>query len=136
MRVWSRKPEGKAKASLIPVRSRLHLAELLHEDLRSGPGGSRILTGSQQAVADDVNRPVLPFREDGAEFQHLVFDKKGHHFGEVHLFLLAVGEAGNLLALNQRLAVRCLDVMQRSRGMTHQGDRLARSKEGFDQLAG
>jgi len=32
--------------------------------------------------------------EDGAQFQHLVLDKEGHHFGEADLFFLAVGETG------------------------------------------
>jgi len=60
-------PEGKS-LPLILVRSLLHLAELLHEDLRGGPGGSGILTSGQQAVADDVNRPIGLLREDGTQF--------------------------------------------------------------------
>src|SRR6476620_10509139 len=65
-----------------------------------------------------------------------MFDKKGHHFGEAHGFLLAVGEAGNFLALNQRLAVWRLDVTQRTRGVTNYGDWLAGGEEGLDQLDG
>ena len=67
----------------------------------------------QQAVTDHVNIPVGLLREDGAQFQHLVFDKERHDLGEADVFFLAVGEAGNFLALNQKLAVRRLDVMQR-----------------------
>ena len=59
-------PEGKSPP-LILVRSLLHLAELLHEDLRGGPGGSGILTSGQQAVAYDVNRPIGLLREDGTQ---------------------------------------------------------------------
>ena len=94
------------------------------------------MSRDQQAVADHVNRPVRFLREDGAQFQHLIFDKEGHNFGETHLFLLAVGEAGNFLALNQKLAVRRLDVMQRPCGMAHDADWLAGSNEGLDQFDG
>lgn len=84
-----------------------------------------VLSRDQQAVADDVRRPVGPLREDGAQFQHLIFDEKRHHFGEADLFFLAVGEAGNFLALHQKLAVRCPDVTQCPCGMTHDPDCLA-----------
>jgi hypothetical protein len=77
----------------------------------AGPEGNWILSRDQQAVADHVNSPICYLREDGAQFQHLIFDKEGHNFSETHLFLLAVGEAGNFLALNKKLAVRRLDVM-------------------------
>jgi hypothetical protein len=50
-----------------------------------------ILSCDQQSVADDVNLPVGLLREDGAQFQHLIFDKEGHDFGEADLFFLAVG---------------------------------------------
>ena len=58
---------GGKSLPLIPVRSLRHFAELLHEDLRSGPGGSRILTSGHQAVAYDVNRPIGLLREDGTQ---------------------------------------------------------------------
>src|SRR5262249_32240702 len=51
-----------------------------------------------------------------------------------HFLLLTIGEACNLLALNQRLAVWRLDVTQHSRGMTHQGNWLTGSEKGLDQL--
>ena len=60
-------PEGKS-LPLILVRLLPHFAEVLQEDLCGGPGGGRILTGGQQAVADDVDRPVGLLREDGAQF--------------------------------------------------------------------
>lgn len=62
------KRRGGKSLSLILVRLLPYFAELLQEDLRGGPGGSRILTGGQQAVADDVDRPVGLLREDGAQF--------------------------------------------------------------------
>src|SRR5260370_14882742 len=95
-----------------------------------------ILSRDQQAIADHVILPAGLLREDGTQLQHLVFDKKRHHFGEADLLFLAVGEAGNFLALHQKLAVRRLDVTQRTRGMTYDGDWLAGSKEGLDQLDG
>jgi hypothetical protein len=96
----------------------------------------RVLSRDQEAVADDVRRPVGLFRKDGAQFEHLVFDEERHDFGEAHRFFLTVGEAGHFLALDQRLAVRRLDVTQRAGGMTHDADRLAGGKERFDQLDG
>src|SRR5262245_10720258 len=81
-----------------------------------------------------MNRPVGRLREDAAQPCQLVFDKEGHHLGEADGFFLAVGETGNLLALNQGLAVWRLDMTQSSRGMTNQGDRLTGGKEGLDQL--
>ena len=52
----------------VPISSLPHFIELLDEDLRGGPGGGRILTSGQQAVADDVDRPVGLLCEDGAQF--------------------------------------------------------------------
>src|SRR5277367_571024 len=95
-----------------------------------------VLSRDQQTVGDDVNLPVGLLREDGAQFQHLVFDKKRHYFGETDSFLLAVGEAGNFLALNQKLAVWRLDVTEGAGGMTHYADRLTCGKERLDQLDG
>ena len=66
----------------------------------------RVLPRDQQAVADDVRRPVGRLREDGAQLQHLVFDEERNHLGEADLFFLAVGEAGDFLPLNEKLAVR------------------------------
>ena len=69
-----------------------------------------VLSRGQQAVADDVNLPVGLLREDRTKFQHLIFDKKWHYFGEANGFFLAIGKAGNFLALNQNPAIRRLDV--------------------------
>jgi len=85
----------------------------------------RVLPGDQQAFADNVRRPVGRLREDRAKFQHLVFNEERHDFAEADLFFLAVGEAGDLLALHRELAVRCLDVTQCPRGMTEDADWLA-----------
>src|SRR5277367_569711 len=95
-----------------------------------------VLSRDKQAVGDDVNYPVGHLREDRAQFQHLIFDKKWHYFGEADVCFLAVGEAGHFLALNQRLALWRLDVTQHARGMTHYADWLTCGKEGLDQLDG
>ena len=44
------------------------------------------------ALAEKERRLIS---ERTGQFQHLIFDKEGHDFSETHLFLLAVGEAGN-----------------------------------------
>src|SRR5271154_2260344 len=95
-----------------------------------------VLSRDKQAVGDDVNSPVGHLREDRAQFQHLIFDKKWHYFGEADVCFLAVCEAGHFLALNQRLALWRLDVTQHAGGMTHYADWLTCGKEGLDQLDG
>ena len=85
----------------------------------AGAGGNSGVPGDRQVVADHIKTPVRHFREDRAQFQHLIFDREGHDSSETHLFLLAVGEAGHFLALNKKLAVRRLDVMQRPGGMAN-----------------
>ena len=50
----------------------------------------RVLSCDQHAVADHMNLPVGLLREDGAQFQHLIFDKEGHDFGEADLFFLTL----------------------------------------------
>jgi hypothetical protein len=54
--------------------------------------------------------PAGLLREDASHLEHLIFDKKGHHFRKANSFYLAVGETGNFLALNQKRAVWRLDV--------------------------
>ena len=88
-----------------------------------------ILSRDQQAVTDNMRCPVRRLREDGAEFQHLILDKKGHDLGKADFFLLALGKACDFLALNHRLAVGRLDVTQCSRGMAHDADGLAGGQE-------
>src|SRR5262245_16569835 len=61
-------------------------------------------------------------------------DEEWDDVRQAHIFLLTVGEACNLLALNQRLAVWRLGVPQHSRCMTHQGNWLTSGEEGLDQL--
>src|ERR1700722_12045185 len=95
-----------------------------------------ILSRNQQAVADDVNLPIGLLRKDCASFQHLIFDKKRHNFSEADGFFLAISEASDFLALNQKVAVRQLDMTQRTRGVTHNGDWLTGAKEGLDQFGG
>ena len=120
--------------STAPAGADLPVRQRRHQRLRRRARGMRILSGDQQAVADDVNAPVHLFRKDGAQFQHLIFDQEGHDLGEADRLFLAVGEAGNFLVLDQELAVRRLDMTQRARGMTYHSDCLAGGKEGLDQL--
>jgi len=89
----------------------------------------RVLSRNQEAVGDDMSPPVGRLREDRAELQHLIFHKEGHNLGEANLFFLTVGEARNFLALDQKLAIRRLDVTQRTCGMAHDANWLAGGKE-------
>ena len=100
-----------------------------HQRLRSWARGMRVLARYQQAVTDDVRRPVRLLREDSAKLQHFIFDKEGHDFGEADCFFLAVGEAGDFLALDQKLAIRGPNVPQRSGGMAHDADWFAGGDE-------
>src|SRR5579864_5796099 len=99
---------------------------------RSRTGGSRILSGDQLAIADNMDAPVRGLREHGAELQHFVLDQERHHLGEPYRFLLAIGEAGDFLAVHEQLAVRSLDVAQRAGGVADDADGLAGGDEGFD----
>ena len=92
------------------------------------------MAGDQVAVGHRVNAPVLDLGKGGAEVNQFVLDEKGDYLRQANFVLLTIGEARNLLALNQRLAVWRLDVMQRSRGMTHQGQ-LAYQRRGRTRSA-
>lgn len=71
-----------------------------------------VLTSNKQAI---FKHELAPFRAFGiysaAAFQH-VFDEKRHDIGQPDSFFLAVGKAGYLFAVHQRLAVRTFDAFQ------------------------
>ena len=79
-----------------------------------------------------MNAPVPYLRKSSAELHEFVLDEEWHDLCQAHVFLLTVGKAGHVLAFDKRLAVRCLDVPQRARGVANEGDRLASRKEGLD----
>ena len=60
-----------------------------------------------------MDAPVLDLGVSGAEAKQLVLDEERHHLGETDRLFLGVGEAGDPLALNQRLAVGGLDLLRR-----------------------
>jgi hypothetical protein len=76
------------------------------------PSGSVFAAGPEEAAFCPVMSspslttlpPVRHLREDGTQSQHVIFDKEWRNFSEPHLFLLAVGGAGNFLGFNQKLA--------------------------------
>ena len=69
-----------------------------------------ILTGDQQTVGEDVRLPVGRLGKDAAVRLQLVLAEEGHHLGQADRPFFGVGEAGYLLALDQRLTVGGLDV--------------------------
>src|ERR1700742_587675 len=85
-RICREKDAGSKSQSLNDGLSFPHFIELLEEDFRCGPGGSRVLAGRQQAVIYDMHTPIGCLRKYGAELQHLVFNEKGHHLGESDVF--------------------------------------------------
>src|ERR1700741_1390226 len=93
-----------------------HRVHPLAKSFRPGTQRGRILTGDQQAVGEDVRLPVSRLGKDATLRLQLVLDKEGYHLGEANRFLLGDGEAGHGLALNQRLALRGLDMAQRAAG--------------------
>src|SRR6266481_2506937 len=60
--------------------------------------GGRVLTGNQRAVDDRVNAPVLNLGKGGTEAHQFVLHEEGHHLRQSHLFFLAIGKAGHVLA--------------------------------------
>src|SRR5215471_15149857 len=63
-------------------------------------------------------------------------DEEGHHLRQAHLFLLTIGEAGHVLALDERLPVRGPDMAQRAGSVADKCNGFAGSEERFDQLDG
>src|SRR5215471_79289 len=110
------------------------LVQSLEQKLGSRARRGRVLAGNQLAVLDRVNAPVLDLGEDCAEAHELVLDEEGYHLRQAHVFFLAIGEAGHMLAVDERLGSRGLDMAQRAGGVADQGDELACGEEGFDQL--
>src|SRR5215831_5783498 len=110
------------------------LVQSLEQKLGSRARRGRVLAGNQLAVLDRVNAPVLDLGEDGAEAHQLVLDEEGDKLRQAHRFFLAIGETGHVLAVDERLAFRSLDMAQHAGGVADQGDVLAGGEEGFDQL--
>src|SRR5262249_4376956 len=86
------------------------LVQSLDQKLGSRARRGRVLAGNQLAVADRVNAPVLDLGEDCAEAHQLVLDEEGYYLGQAHVFFLAIGEAGHMLAVDERLVSRSLDM--------------------------
>src|SRR5262245_19727072 len=93
------------------------LVQSLDQTLGSRARRGRVLAGNQLAVPDRVNAPVLDLGEDGAEAHQLVLDEEGYHLRQAHLFFLAIGEAGHMLAVDERLVSRRLDMAQHAGGV-------------------
>src|SRR6516225_568331 len=72
----------------------------------------------------------------GSEAEQLVLDEERHDLGQPKIGLLTVGEAGHLLALDQRLVGGGLYVAQDPGGMADQRHGLSGGKEGLDQPDG
>jgi len=81
-----------------------------------------------------VDTPVSGLGEVGTLRLEFVLDEKGHHLGKSHGFFLGIGEAGNVLALHQGLALRRPYMTERARRVTNEGDGLVGSQESLNQL--
>src|SRR5262249_9835573 len=100
---------------------RAELFRLLVQSFDQKLGGrarrGRVLAGNQLAVLDRVNPPVLDLGEDCAEAHQLVLDEEGYHLRQAHAFLLAIGEAGYIPAVDERFVSRGLDMAQHAGGV-------------------
>src|SRR5262249_26035047 len=110
------------------------LVQHLDENLGRGTGRGRILTGDEQAIGENVRLPVAGLGEEAALRLQLVLDKEAHDLGQANRLLLALGEAGDLLALKQRLAVGPLGVTQHAGRVAYKGKGLAGAQRRLDQL--
>src|SRR5262245_13242383 len=106
--------------------SRAWLFRFLVQSLDQKLGGrarrGRVLASNQLTVLDRVNAPVLDLGEDCAEAHQLVLDEEGYHLRQAHVLFLAIGEAGHILAVDERLVSRGLDMAEHARGVADQGD--------------
>src|SRR5215472_13193446 len=93
------------------------LVQSLDQKLGSWARRGRVLAGNQLAVLDRVNPPVLDLGEDCAEAHQLVLDEEGYHLRQAHAFLLAIGEAGYIPAVDERFVSRGLDMAQHAGGV-------------------
>ncbi|MNN39071.1 hypothetical protein D3C81_1530950 [compost metagenome] len=88
------------------------------------------------AIGQHERLPIRPLRVVAAQACELVFDQERHHRAQAYRFLLAVGEAGDLAAGDQRLAVGGACGDQCAGCMADQPQRLVGAVEGFDQCDG
>jgi hypothetical protein len=56
------------------------------------------------AINDCKRLPVGSFLEGGSQPHQLILDEKRNNFGEVHLFLFAIGKSGRAFLVDQRRA--------------------------------
>src|SRR5262249_49477029 len=110
------------------------LVQGFDQNLGGRTGRGRVLAGDQLAVGDRVNASVLDLGKGGAEAHQFVLDEEGNHLRQAHLFLLTIGEAGHVLALDERLAFRGRDMAQRAGSVAHKRNGFAGSDKRFDQL--
>lgn len=109
--------------------ARKPLEQCLGHTLRRG----RVLPGDQMAVLDHMTRPVRSLGILATlAFEH-VLDQKRHHLGQPDGVFLAVGETGHLLALDHRMAIRCIDMLEHARCMADCGNRLVGCVKSFQQ---
>jgi hypothetical protein len=78
-----------------------------------------------QASIDHVKRlPVGDLLEDRSQPHQFILDQEWHHMCELHCFLFAIGEAGDVLSLHERRAF--VSYMPKYTGrVADQRDRLA-----------
>ncbi|CDR01620.1 predicted protein [Streptomyces iranensis] len=77
----------------------------MDEGVGCGAGGCGVLASDEKAVADDVRLPVVGLGVDAAEAVEFVFDEEGDDARESDRVFFGVGEAGDLLAVDEGRAV-------------------------------
>ena len=76
------------------------------------------------ALAVRVEAPI--YAEEGVlDRAGVVLDEEGHHLRQSYLSFLTIGEAGHGLALDEQLAIRGLDMVQRAGGVADHREGLA-----------
>jgi hypothetical protein len=91
------------------------------------------LTGDQFAVHHDERAPIRAFLIDCAVGLEHVLHQKRHHLGEANRLFLGIGETGDPLSGDQRLAIRARGVFENRRCMTNRSDGAVAGGESFEQ---
>lgn len=119
--------------SKYPPSGRLVRTDGLGNRDTNGVGRGGVLASDDLAVNDDLLTPgLVGLRPLGTNSLEAVLEQEGHGLSEASLGLLLVGEAGNLAALNEGLAVN-LDVGKYDGAVADGGDGLAGFVELLDQ---
>jgi hypothetical protein len=94
------------------------------------------LSGDEIAVHHHVRLKVSGFGINAAVTAEHVFDEKRRRLREANRLFFGIAEARDFLAINQRRAVRGLDIAQGARRVANGSHRLVRRAHALDQTNG